>query len=115
MGCQMKGRHKPNSGHYCTAHLCPNNYSVDDCKHPDYDFRTNPTAPSPELYTTNLAKVVASRDQGEYERNRKSTGISKPSILSGLQPKLSLAIPKCFTVDLMHLLILNLVNLLIFL
>jgi hypothetical protein len=63
MGCKMKGRHKPNSGHYCAAHLCPNNYSVEDCKHPDYDFRTNPTGPPPEIYATNLAKVVASRDQ----------------------------------------------------
>jgi hypothetical protein len=86
---------------------------VEDCKHPDYNFRTNPTGPSPEIYATNLAKVVASDDQGEYEHNRKSTGISKPSILGGLHPKLSLPIPKCFTVDLMHLLFVNLGDLLI--
>ncbi len=113
IGCDMKGRHKPSSGHYCAAHLCPNNYAVTDCKHPDYDFRRHPQGPSPEVYQAGLAKVIASRDQTDYERNRKTTGISKPSILSGLNPKLMLGIPKCFTVDLMHLLFINLGELLI--
>jgi len=113
MGCDMKGRHKPRSGHYCAAHLCPNDYSVEDCKHPDYDFQKKPTGPSPEIYTANLTKVVTSLDQGDYEYNRKITGIGKPSILSGLHPGLLLSIPKCFTVDLMHLLFLNLGDLLI--
>ena len=113
MGCPMKGRHKPGSGHYCAAHLCPNDYSVEDCKHPDYNFRTTPPAPSPEVYVANLTEVVTSADKPAYERNRRDTGISKPSILSGLQSKLSLPIPKCFTVDLMHLLYLNLGDLLI--
>lgn len=34
LGCDMKGRHKPSSGHYCAAHLCPNHYPVDDCRDP---------------------------------------------------------------------------------
>src|SRR6266545_2913636 len=101
MSCSMKGRHKPNSGHYCAAHLCPMNYSVRDCRHLDYDFRKEPTDPSPEVYNANLAAVVASQNSTEFERNRKNTGISKPSILSGLHPKLTLPVPKCFTVDLM--------------
>ncbi len=113
MSCDMKGRHKPNSGHYCAAHLCPNNYSVADCGHPDYNFCAKPTGPSPEIYVANLASVVASRDQAGYERNQKSTGIGKPSILSGLHPKLTVPIPKCFTIDLLHLLFLNLGDLLI--
>jgi hypothetical protein len=57
--------------------------------------------------------VIASQDQGDYKHNQKDTGLSKPSILSGLNPKLSLPIPKSFTVDLMHLLFLNLSDLLI--
>ena len=113
MGCNMKGRHKPNSGHYCAAHLCPNNYTVEDCKHPDYDFQMNPEVCSPEAYVANIANIIASRDQGDHEHNQKDTGLSKPSILSGLNPKLSLPIPKSFTVDLMHLLFLNLGDLLI--
>jgi len=90
MGCNTKGRHKPNSGHYCAAHLCPNNYFVEDCKHPDYDFQMIPKVSSPEVYVANIAKVIASRDQGDYERNRKETGLSKPSILGGLHLKLSI-------------------------
>lgn len=38
MGCDMKGHHKPSSGHYCAAHLCPNDLMANDCNHPDYDF-----------------------------------------------------------------------------
>ena len=26
LGCYMKGRHKPSSGHYYAVHLCPNGY-----------------------------------------------------------------------------------------
>jgi hypothetical protein len=35
LGCQMKGRHKPHTGHYFAVHLKPNNYTVHDCNHPD--------------------------------------------------------------------------------
>jgi hypothetical protein len=108
MGCDMKGRHKPSSGHYSATHLCPNDSVTDDCNHPDYNFRSPPKILSPEMYKINLTKVVSSRDQTDYERNRKLTGISKPSILTGLNPRLMLPVPKCFTVDLMHLGFINL-------
>ena len=113
IGCDMKGRHKPSSGHYCAAHLCPNNFVANDCNHPDYNFRSPPKSLSPEVYKTHLIKVVSSKDQVDFERNRKLTGISKPSILSGLNPKLMLPVPRCFTVDLMHLGFINLGELLI--
>ena len=113
MSCDMKGRHKPSSGHYCAAHLRPNNSNIENCNHPDYDFRRQPTGPSSEKYREHLNKVVNSKDQADYEHNRKLTGLSKPSILSGLDPKLMLSVPQCFTVDLMHLLFLNLGELLI--
>lgn len=113
MSCKMKGRHKPHNGHYYAAHLCPNESVVEDSNHPDYDFRANPTFPSPAEYQTNLNKVIKSRNQTDYELNRKLTGISKPSILSGLNPAQSLPIPSCFTLDLMHLLFINLGELLI--
>jgi hypothetical protein len=38
MSCDMKGRHKPNSGHYYAAHLCPNECVIPDSNHPDYNF-----------------------------------------------------------------------------
>jgi hypothetical protein len=57
--------------------------------------------------------VIASRNQTDYEHNRKLTGISKPSILSGLSPERALPVPSCFTLDLMHLLFINLGELLV--
>jgi hypothetical protein len=104
----MKGRHKPNSGHYSAAHLRPNGINADDCNHADYNFRGVPQNPSVETYQANIAKVVASINQADYEKNRKTTGLSKPSIISGLSLSKTLSVPHCFTVDLMHLLTLNL-------
>ena len=39
LGCRMKGRHKPHTGHYFVAHLKPNNYTVHNCNHPNIDIR----------------------------------------------------------------------------
>lgn len=112
LGCDMKGRHKPSSGHYYAAHLRPNGYAGSGCDHPDIDIR-NLSKPSPEIYETQLAKVILATDQADYEKKRKETGISKPSILSGLVRKYMLSIPLCFSVDLMHLLCINIGELLI--
>jgi hypothetical protein len=115
IGCDMKGRHKPNSGHYLAIHLWPNGINADDCNHPDFNFR-DPYGiqhDSTQTYNEKILKVVASRDQADYEQNRKSTGISKPSIISGLDPRFTLPVPQCFTIDLMHLLCINLGELLI--
>lgn len=112
LGCPMKGRHKPNAGHYFAVHLKPNNYTVDDCNHPDIDIRNLSTLSSTN-YQRDLSKVVSSTDQINYEKNRKDTGISKPTILSGLANNLMFPVPHCFPLDLMHLLFINLGELLI--
>ena len=112
LGCQMKGRHKPHTGHYFAVHLKPNNYTVRDCNHPDIDIRNLETLSSTE-YQQDLSKVISSRDQNEYEKNRKATGISKPTILSGLLNDLMIPVPHCFPLDLMHLIFINLGELLI--
>ena len=112
LGCQMKGRHKPHTGHYYAVHLRPNNYTVRDCNHHDIDIR-NLLSPSSVDYQQDLLKVVSSRDQNHYEKNRKETGISKPSILSGLVSDLMVPVPRCFPLDLMHLIFINLGELLI--
>jgi hypothetical protein len=113
MSCDMKGRHKPNSGHYYAAHLCPNECVIPDSNHPDYDFRAIPNPPSVEKYNANLTEIINSSNQTDYEKNRKLTGLSKPSILSALNPAMSFPVPRCFTIDLMHLLFINLGELLI--
>jgi hypothetical protein len=118
LGCDMKGRHKANSGHYCAAHLRPFNADPADLDqyHPDFDFRSNNVGASretPETYQEKVTQLVGSRDQTNYEKNRKLTGLSKPSILCGLHSSLTLPVPLCFTVDLMHLLFLNIGDLLL--
>ena len=112
LGCPMKGRHKPNAGHYFAVHLKPNNYTVGDCNHPDIDIHNLDTLSSID-YQQHLSKVVSSTDQMDYEKRRKETGISKPTILSGLANDLMFPVPRCFSLDLMHLLFINLGELLI--
>ena len=108
----MKGRHKPYMGHYFVVHLKPNNYTVRDCNHPDIDICNLETLSSTE-YQQDLSKVIFLRDQNEYEKNRKATEISKPTILSGLLHDLMIPVPHCFPLDLMHLIFINIGELLI--
>ncbi len=61
LGCRMKGRHKPYTGHYFAVHLKPNNYTVPDCNHPDIDIH-NLKMPSSVDYQQDLAKVISSLD-----------------------------------------------------
>ena len=112
LGCRMKGRHKAHSGHYYAVHLRPNDYTVHDCNHCDIDIR-NLSSPSTNDYQQDLLKVISSPDQNHYEKYRKETGISKPTILSGLVSDLMVPVPRCFPLDLMHLIFINLGELLI--
>ncbi|PPQ81352.1 hypothetical protein CVT24_001144 [Panaeolus cyanescens] len=110
LGCEMKGRHKANSGHYYSVHLRPHNPQNNDSSHPDFDFQDpniGMDRATPVTYANNIETIISSNDQHAYETNRKLTGLSKPSILSGLSSTLSLPVPLCFSVDLMHLLYLN--------
>jgi hypothetical protein len=68
--CGMKGRHKPNTGHYYASHLCPNESVVEDSNHPDYNFRAPPMdIPPLEDYRTNLIKIINSQTHTEYKKN----------------------------------------------
>lgn len=99
LGCPMKGRHKPNAGHYFAVHLQPNNHSINDCNHFDINIHELNTL-SPIDYQQDLFKVVSSTDQTNYKKNCKETGISKPTILSRLANHLMFPIPLCFPLDL---------------
>lgn len=113
MSCSVKGRHKPNSGHYYSAHLHPSHSVIEDSSHADYNFQCAPEPLSVQTYQTNLELVINSWNQTDYKRNRKRTGISKPSIISGLDSQRILPVPSCFIIDLMHLLFINLGELLV--
>ncbi|KAJ3545130.1 hypothetical protein NMY22_g2553 [Coprinellus aureogranulatus] len=114
LGCSMKGRHDKGTGFYYAVHLKPNNYTVKGCDHPDIDLRQAKFEPcSPTHYDEQVNSIVTSSTQKEYERRRLASGIGKPSILSGLSPNHTLALPKCFSLDLMHLLFINIPDLLV--
>ena len=112
LGCPMKGCHKSNTGHYFAVHLKPNNYTVGNCNHPDIDIHNINTLSSIN-YQQHLFKVVSSTDQIDYKKRHKETEISKPTILSGLANDLMFPISRCFSLDLMYLLFINLGELLI--
>jgi hypothetical protein len=110
--CAMKGRHKPGGGHYYPVLLRPDNYEIEGCDHPDIDVQQIRPASSAE-YQQNLAFVLASPNNTRYKERRKDTGISKPSLFSGLLANRTLGIPGCFPADLMHLVSLNLTDLIV--
>jgi len=64
-------------------------------------------------YQQDLLKVVSSPNKSHYEKTQKETGISKLTILSGLVIDLMVPVPRCFPLDLMHLIFTNLGELLI--
>ncbi|KAI0054504.1 hypothetical protein BV25DRAFT_1873322 [Artomyces pyxidatus] len=114
LGCPLKGRHKEGQSCYYPALLKPDNYDVAGCTHPDIAVRQFlESPPDPNEYLRNLKYVQNSRTITEYHFRRKITGISKPSILSGLPSTSILPLPTCFPVDIMHLLSLNIPELLL--
>ena len=108
--CKTKGRRKLGGRGFYPALTKPNHYVLDGCDHDDVSPREI-QATSREEYETNLALLMESKTQAEYEDRRKLTGISKPSLFSGLSPRRTLGVPGCFPADLMHLAALNITGL----
>lgn len=109
--CELKGRRKPDVGHYYPACLRPHNYNVTGCMHDDVDlqavtsFQSQRTAVN--RYERNLKTLISSPNVTAYRSNRLITGIVKPSLVSGLRPECIFSVPGCFPGDLMHLAALN--------
>ena len=110
--CGVTGRHKPGGSHYYPALTKPRNYKVEGCDHDDIDpFQIAPC--SPERYRANLFQIVGSATVTQYKKQRLETGIVKPSIFLGLPSDRISALPGCFGSDIMHLVSLNLPDLLL--
>ena len=109
--CPVKGRRKDGGTHYYPALLKPSNYAVEGCTHDTISPSKIPLVPAPAIYQQNLQLVLSSPTNAAYGFNRKNTGISKPTIFSGLPSTKILGIPGCFGHDLMHLVSLNLTDL----
>ncbi|KDQ05773.1 hypothetical protein BOTBODRAFT_82929, partial [Botryobasidium botryosum FD-172 SS1] len=104
--CAVGGRHRPGAPSHYPAHLKPHNYNVAGCDHESIDV-SQPLPPrSLEEYESQLAFVLASENQTQFELRRKQTGIAKPTIFSGIRHRAK--ITDLFPLDIMHALNLNL-------
>jgi len=110
--CGMQGCCEQHGKHYFPALLKPLDYNVEDCMHDDIDVRHLPI-PSYEKYHKNLRIVTTSPNQRQYHARCLETGISKPSIFSGLDWSATLGLPHSAGSDIMHLAVLNLPNLML--
>ena len=110
--CGLVGRHKANGSHYYPVLLKPDDFTVPGCSHDDISYSSLPTC-SPLLFQQNLQYLVESPNETQHKKRRLETGISKPSLFLGLQQHKTLSLPGCFGSDLMHLLALNIPDLLI--
>ncbi|KAG1747849.1 uncharacterized protein EDB91DRAFT_1235805 [Suillus paluster] len=90
--------------HYYPALLKPDNFIQAGSDHADQCVE-DLTLCSHEDYIQKLNIVLGS--------NRLATGISKPSIFLGFSPQHTLSVPFCFRSDIMHLMSLNIPDLLI--
>ena len=110
--CGMQGRREHHGTHYFPALLKPLNYNVLGCTHGDIDVK-NLLVPLCERYHKNLCIVISSSNNSQYRAQHLETGISKPSIFSGLDPSSTLGLPHSVGSDIMHLAALNLMDLMI--
>ena len=110
--CGMQGRREPAGKHYFPALLKPQGYDVEGCTHDDIDITDLPK-PSRAKYIDNLCYLVASPNETQYRTHRLATGISRPSIFSGLDQSRTLGLPYSAGSDIMHLAALNLSDLMI--
>jgi len=110
--CGLQGRHNEGAPHYYPALKKPLDFDVRGSNHPDVD-PSDFAACSLMTYWRNLTYVLLSPNETQYKKRRLETSISKPSIFLGFQVNSTFGIPKCFSSDIMHLLSLNIPDLLI--
>ena len=112
--CEMLSRHCTNNGHYYLVMNCPLDYAVDGCCHPDIsdDNLRKFQEDLPGKYKENLQCLLGASTQANYKTLCLALGICKPTIFSGL-PCQPLPVLSLFTMDIMHLSVLNDPNLFI--
>jgi len=110
--CPLKGHCKPSASTYYPALLKPTHYDVDGCDHDDVnpvDIRLQTF----EGYDTNLTYLAQSQNDAQYKTCCLETGKVKPGIFLGLPTQHILTVPRCFGYDIMHLVSLNIPELLV--
>jgi hypothetical protein len=110
--CGTPGRHKPHGTHYYPALFKPLDFEVEGSNHAHIQL-CDIKGCNLEIYSNNLRQVISSVGESNYRRNRLETGIARPSIFMGLLEARTLSVPKCFPIDIMHLVSLNITDLLL--
>ena len=106
--CEMPSRRRDGDGHYFPVMKKPRNYNVQGASHPDIhisdlaQFRRNVS----QRYHSNLRYLMNAPNKTQYKVRRLQTGLCKQTLLSGL-PSQAIGVPKIFTMDIMHLSVLN--------
>ena len=106
--CNMPSRHRTGDGHYYPAMHIPHNYTVSGCDHPDI-LDNNLASYRSQLdqkYRRNLAYLLAANTQAEFRVRHLEVGLCKQTLFSGL-PHQPLPVLNVFTMDIMHLTVLN--------
>ncbi|ETW86507.1 hypothetical protein HETIRDRAFT_305914 [Heterobasidion irregulare TC 32-1] len=119
-GCHLyfcqKGCHKPGGAQYYLACLKLIGSDIASSNHSNYDLCTMIILMAEETekrYLSNLTHVLEARSAVEYHAWQLWTGLFKPILLSGIDPRHWLCIPALFPTDLMHLYALNLTELIV--
>ncbi|KAJ7575210.1 hypothetical protein C8J56DRAFT_801872 [Mycena floridula] len=109
--CDTPGRHKPKSGSYYPALLRPDSNTLPvHSRHDDVDINSI-TLGTVKNYNDRLRYLLLSNGPTQRTQRTTETGLTRPSILSGL-PRI-LPIPKSIPPDTMHLFALNIPDLLV--
>ena len=103
--CEFIGRNKPHGSHYYPALLKPLGVNDSSCNHDDYKITELPSV-DPLKYREDLAMVISSQNNAQYQQRRLQTGIRKATIFECL-PRI-LVPPTCFPGDIMHQPVINL-------
>ena len=110
--CAITGRRREGDGHYFPVMSKPDSYAMPGCSHNDvtfkalHNFRQNIST----TYERNLQLLLSAQNPSQYNKYCLETGLCKPTLFSGLN---TLGVHGIFTMDLMHLFILNDPNLLL--
>ncbi len=110
--CGLKGQHKPGGPHYYPALLKPLNYDLPGCSHDNIDAFQLPRA-SPGLYHANLDQLCKCCTDVQFRQTQKETGLCKQSIFLGLDQRYSSGLPGCLAIDHIHIIAINIPDLLI--
>jgi hypothetical protein len=104
--CAITGRRRDGDPHYYPVMLKPDSYTIPGCSHDDVTFKDLQTFRQSisATYERNLRLLLSARNLAQYNKYRLQTGLCKPTLFSGV---ITLGVPGIFTMDLMHLSVLN--------